>query len=754
MSHMDVTLFLALGALLALLLAVWPRFWALLLTIAYWFIPFLSASNFLPNFNSKSFVWSKSLGIMLQFHWDGLTDLFILLISGIGILIFYYAYYYSKPDQRPKLLCLLQLFAVSMFGLVLADDLILLFVFWELTSICSFFLIQFNTYEPKANSAAVTGLLITVMGSLIMLVGFIMLGSDLHSFQLSHLIEQSVLPAHAELVFAFIMMGILTKSAQFPFYFWLPGAMKAPTPVSAYLHSATMVNAGIYLLARLHPLFSQMDIWYPSLAFFGLMTMTVSALLSLFQSDLKALLAYTTTFALGAMVYLLASTAYSAIEAFCIFLLFHGLYKAGAFMLVGNIDKSFGTRDLLKLGGALRHHQAQQIGFFILFGAMAGLPPFFGFSVKEMIYEAKLAKESISWLVMGLSIVSSMIIAASSLHAVWVLLKPVPEIHPKNNLTRQAWSSVTILATMIVFLSGLDLFVKQLVQSGIQSILPTQDMRYLTINTPMSYLLSMATVAGGLILSFVFLYTAFIAAHWPNQISPKHVFEFLFKRILSAGKKITISTQGASEQSHLLIIIATLATLFWLAFAYFYNSMAIWSFNGDVGDIALFFILSISALSLLFTHNKLYNLVSLSVIGLAVACFFMLQGAIDVAITQLLIEILTIVILLLVFASIRQATALQKTTHGLLNYFVALAFGSAVSVSLLAYKALPWNRFLQDYYDQHSFQTALGKNIVNVILVDFRAFDTLGEVLVVLATAVAITLLNRRKTHVDTTKGA
>lgn len=742
---MDMNVFLILGLCLSLLVAIRSHFLSLSLILLYWFIPFLSALEILPDFSAVPIPWSGILNCNIQYNWDGLSDLFALLISGIGILIFHYAYHYIQAEKRSKLLALLQFFAVSMFGLVMADDLILLFLFWELTSISSFFLIQFNTDDASANSAALTGLLITVMGSLVMLIGFILLGDASNTLSISQIMTRPVLPDNALLIFSFILIGVVTKSAQFPFYFWLPGAMKAPTPVSAFLHSATMVNAGIYLLARCHPLFSQLSMWYPLLAFFGLSTMLVSSILSLFQSDLKALLAYTTIFALGAMVYLLGSTQYSAIEAFTILLLFHGIYKAAAFMLVGNLDKRFGTRDLLVLKGVLHGRGPHQLLMIIVFGAMAGLPPFFGFSVKEMIYEAKLAKESISIPIMGISIISSMFIAASSMHAVWILMKPKIGIAAKKSLGGAYYVGVAVLAAVIIVLSTQEPFLKDVVQSGIDAISPDSRMQFMTPNTFASYSLSLVTVLGGLCLSFLFLFTDIISSHWRQNMNPRSLFAGIFKMTLSTGNWLTEWTQGLSRQRHLLIMLTALSACMWFTFLLLLEGPLPHFTAPSHKEIFLFSILPLTSCTLLLTRNKLTNIVSLSVIGLAVACFFMLQGALDVAITQLLIEILTIVIILIALAPLKPQRQASRKVTPWFHYLIAFSFGLAVALCLLLFKATPLNGFLQAYYEKHSYLSAYGKNIVNVVLVDFRAFDTLGEVMVVFGTAMGIGLLCKRK---------
>jgi multicomponent Na+:H+ antiporter subunit A len=342
--------------------------------------------------------WVPSLGVNFALQIDGLALLFALLISGVGTLVFVYAgAYLAGHPHLPRFYLILTLFMVSMLGLVLADNLLLVFVFWELTSLTSFLLIGFDHERPAARAAALQALLVTGAGELAMLAGLILLGASGGTFQVSELLTRgdairadALYPAMLLLVFA----GAFTKSAQVPFHFWLPNAMEAPTPVSAYLHSATMVKAGVYLLARLSPVVAGTMVWEIIVPTVGVVTMLVGAWLAIRHTDLKRILAYSTLSALGTLVMLLGLGTAAAVSAALAYLLGHALYKGALFLVAGAVDHEAGTRDVAVLGGLGRAMPITAMAGGLAALSMAGLPPFFGFLGKELTYESALAGPS------------------------------------------------------------------------------------------------------------------------------------------------------------------------------------------------------------------------------------------------------------------------------------------------------------------------------------------------------------------------
>lgn len=749
---MDLSLYLFVGLLIGGLLFYHTKLSTLFIVCLYWFIPAFWALGTIEPFSYASISWVQLFNINISYQIDGLAHLFTFLIAEIGIIVLIYAWLYTAGavQKRKKLLSLLQLFAVSMLGVVLANDMVMLFLCWELTSIISYLLIQFKTSEQEANQVAFNSLFVSVLGGLLLLVGFIVLNNLSGTWNINSTITslQSAAPAQLTIAFYLILFGVITKSAQFPFYFWLTGAMQAPTPVSAYLHSATMVNAGIYLLARFHPLFSTLDIWYPVLSCIGLTTMAISSILSLYQKDLKSVLAYTTIFVLAAMVYLLGGETPLPIEAFAILLLFHGTYKAGAFMLVGIIDKEYHTRQLNKLSGIARNRLPLALSTIIIFGAMAGLPPFFGFTVKEMIYEAKLASPTVSYFLMGVSILSSMFIAATCFRCLWYFFKSSdstmkPEV--KNNNLKLIFLCPAFLTISIVLFSIFDYYIEFLVEPATQAILSTRQLAHITTNTPTSIFLSLITSCGGVLLFVASFRIKKPAWSWFQWLELRSAFESVVNCLLIFGRQITVFTQGQAFTNQLriffsgfiIILLSVLATQTSQLVANIYHETYIASWF-----ICCFLLLS--SLSLLISYNFLYNLISLSIIGLCAGFFFIVNGSVDVALAQFLVEVLTIIILLIALRSIEIKPVVETKSDRIINGIIALSVGSVITYLLFALETTQFNQQLQIFYAKNSYLIGHGKNIVNVILVDFRSLDTFGEALVVIATAIATTLVLKK----------
>lgn len=748
---MEFGLYSLLGVLLACLLAVRCRPDTLTLTLCYWSILFLWSIGLLEIFSFTTHSWSSTMDIQLAFHLDGLSKLFSAVISGIGVLIFAYAYAYTQthPEQRRKLFSLLQLFAISMLGIVLADDFILLFLCWELTTVTSYHLIQFDIQRQDANQAASNSMFITVMGSLAMLVGILILTQSSQSYSIQSNIEFFMLQpsptTQHTVAYGLILLGALTKSAQFPFSFWLTGAMKAPTPVSAYLHSATMVNAGIYLLARLHPALSELSFWYPVLGTFGLTTMATASCLSVLQDDLKLLLAYTTLFSLGAMTYLLGSTAPVTIEAFLLFFLFHSIYKAAAFMLVGAIDQNYGTRSLAKLVGIARNNWVLFLLSLIIFGSMAGFPPFFGFAVKEMIIEAKLASPSVSYVIVGISLASSMLIATASIKCLWGLVKKNTHVLTDNKKLKFGMLCPAILSVIILLFSLFEKRIQNLIQAAMSAILPQTDSFFVSTISSTSFILGLLTAVGGIFIYMLGKDIIHAKFHCPTYLNPRIGFERLLQTMIQFGSVLTDMTQNQPLTKQLVLISLTIATLIscTLTSLYITSDMILPQTQLALSDLPPALFLILSAVALILGRHFLSNLISLSLIGIATSFIFMKHGAIDLAMTQILVEILAIIIILMSLQNTPFSDLQQTPKTKRFHILIASLIGVSITLMLIILKHLPLNTELSTYYISNSLPKAFGKNVVNVILVDFRALDTLGEVLVVVATVLAGVMLAR-----------
>lgn len=747
---MDGSIVIFIGFVLCIPSILKGSFWTTLPIIFYWLLIFLWSVCFSGFIHFSPHQWVPTLHINLSYQVDGLARLFASLISGIGVLIFCYALIYTQRyiTKRKKLISLLHLFAVSMLILVLANDMVLLFIGWELTTISSYLLIQFETSNKDSNRAAFTSLFVTIIGGLALLLAIVLLNILTGSFSIQTLLHTLVYSKHSsylDMVLIFMMVAVATKSAQFPFYFWLPGAMKAPTPVSAYLHSATMVNAGIYLLARFHPLFAISPLWYPFCAAFGLSTMLISSVLSIFQDDLKALLAYTTIFALGAMVYLLGSKETLAIEAFAIFIVFHAIYKAAAFMIVGTIDQEYKTRLLSKLQGIAKKRYVFSICIIIIFGAMAGLPPFFGFTAKELIYEAKLASNSPSYVLIALSILSSVFIAAASIKAAWSLLCKKNTMVPVNSV-KYGYILSLILSIIIIGMSFFSADLQRFVESAVVSIIRNKSSVFVNPNQISSTALSLLTVVVGVLLAFVFRGDKYLQIKFPSLLNPNHLFEQGLNLLLRFGGVLTKYTQGRSFTFQLQIILSTMGLITLLcmlkSFVGFHFSNIISSIKPT--DYLIFSLFLFSSFWLVFTNSFLLGLVSLSLIGLTFAFFFTIHGAVDLAITQLLVEVLAVIIMLTSFAGMSITYIKEKTGRIIFNIIISILFGALITVALTMLHNKILNEEIQKFFIANSLPLGFGKNIVNVILVDFRALDTLGEGLVIIGTAVGIAYIVKK----------
>src|SRR3990167_3343576 len=407
----------------------------------------------------SGFSWFSALGINFSFYVDGLSLLFALLISGIGIpIVIYSSPYLGKHLYLSRYYIYLFLFMASMLGLVLSDNLITLFIFWELTSISSYLLIGINHQQSAARDAALKTLFVTVIGGLSLLASFILIGIVTHTYSLAIMLSQNGLLQHHPLfiaIFLLMLIGAFTKSAQFPFHFWLPAAMEAPTPVSAYLHSATMVQGGVYLLAPFHPLMSHSPWWFTIITAVGGLTMITGVVMAAQQNDMKLLLAYTTVTALGSLIFLLGSTNDTVIKAAVAFLVAHALYKATLFMAIGDIQHQTKTRDIREVRGL---HKAMPITFMavLISGAsMAGIPPLLGFYVKELVYEANLAIPVASQALIAIAVLSNMLMAMLAFVLIikpfWGKQKPTRVLEANVNMSVNTLLLALLMLTLSIF---------------------------------------------------------------------------------------------------------------------------------------------------------------------------------------------------------------------------------------------------------------------------------------------------------------
>ncbi len=703
--------------------------------------------------------WVPSLGIAQSFLVDGLSLTFALLITGIGALVFLYASKYLQGHVHfARFMLFLVMFMLSMLGLVLADNLLTLFVFWELTTITSYLLIGFDHATAKGRRSALQALLLTGTGGLALLAGFILIGSVAGTFELSEIRAQGGVLIESALylpILILVLAGTFTKSAQFPLHFWLPNAMAAPTPVSAYLHSATMVKAGVYLMARMHPNLGGTDVWLWTLTIAGAVTAVFASIMALKQTDLKQALAYTTLMALGTLTLFLAADVGYAITAVMTFLVVHSLYKAALFLVVGIIDHATGTRDVNALGGLARAMPVTAVAAGVAALSMAGLPPFIGFIGKEIKYAGALAVGSEPALVAVAVLVSNALMLAVagvvSFSPFW-RRKHLAEPLNAHEAPWQMLAGPVILAALgALFGIFPELLASSVVQPGVLAILgpeakPAELKLWAGINLPL--ILSLVTFVLGWLFYY---YRRGLRASLAALGDRLPVFDNGWDNLLDGLKALagwqTRLVQGGLLRRYLFVTFATLfvsvgGTILLKAGAF---PQLDWP-DLLVKHWVVIGLVVAGALLTLTTSSRIAAIAGLGAVGIGVALIFIIFGAPDVAITQLLVETLVVVLFAVAALKLPRLDPDGRKTHRPLDALLALGIGAVVTVVMLMVTDGPIDRRLTDYFEVTSWPEAYGRNIVNVILVDFRALDTFGEIAVVVIAALgAFALLKGRK---------
>ena len=711
--------------------------------------------------------WLPQHGIALGFFLDGLSLLFALLITGIGTLVALYASEYMRGyAQLGRFTASFLVFMLSMLGLVLAENLIVLFVFWELTGLTSFLLIGYKHEDAAARRAALQALLVTGAGALAMLAGLILLGETAGTYSLRELLAGDASLAGApnySWILALVLAGAFTKSAQYPFHFWLPNAMAAPTPVSAYLHSATMVKAGVFLLARMAPVLGGTEAWSVTLVGIGAVTAVYSALVSVTRTDLKQVLAYTTVMALGTCVMFLGlpgeaqGTVHpAAAVAAAAFILVHALYKAPLFMAVGAIEQATGSRDLTRHGG-LRHVLGPTFaGVALAAVSMAGLPPFVGFVGKELLYSS--AYES------GFGGLALFAIFAASVPVVTsaLLVSVVPFLGEMTQSARgargvawQLWSGPLLLGLLGLAcgIGAAPLF-EGLVLPAAAAIAPVPEnfAPGLWHGFNALLLLSLATWAAGALLFWQrpVLLTRLAALLDRMPCRGARAYDAAMGGIARFSAALTRRMQPGIQRRYLLVVFATLAlSVGTTLVAKDALRMPSRLPSATFAEWSLVAVIAASVLTVIFTSSRLLAICALGVVGTSASLIFLLRGAPDVAMTQLIVETLVVVIVAIVLLKLPdfQSEIRQPPAARWRDGAIAVAVGAVTTLVLLAVTARPPQLALTEYFESTAVPGAHGRNIVNVILVDFRALDTLGEISVLVMAAAAVCALIRRRSR-------
>ena len=706
--------------------------------------------------------WAARLDVALAFRIDGLSMLFALLITGIGALVVpYAASYLAGHRSLARLQWTLLAFMLAMLGLVTADDVVLLFVFWELTTITSFLLVGFDHENPAARRAALQALVITGAGGLAMLAGLVMLGEIAGTYRLSEILASDVdFTAHAAypVVLTLVLLGAFTKSAQFPFHFWLPGAMAAPTPVSAYLHSATMVKAGIYLLARMQPALGGTEAWFAVLTSVGAITAVWSSMMALRQTDAKLMLAWTTVMALGTLTLFLGSSERIAVLAAMTFLLVHALYKCALFLVIGNVDHGAGTREIDRLGGLARALPVTAVAAFAAAFSMAGFPPFLGFIGKELKYEGALAIADEPWPFAGASLLAnSMMVAVALIIVVRVFVRgrTTTDVTPHEAPVLMWFPPLLLAASGLVAGIFPELVSGTLLAPAVEGIRQTDTTVYLSlwhgVNVPL--MMSIATVILGIALFAALprVRSALSALVGALRVSGDRGWDAALDGCERGAGALTARLQSGSLGTYL-------ASVF-VAFAFAAGLMLVRALSmpdgaglgdafaalGAVPPLAALVaaLMAVATGVVAFARSRLLGVAALGIVGAGVALLFLSFGAVDVAITQLMVETLFVVLIAAVLPRLPRFSGVAHpgTAGGARDAGIAIACGVVVAATVLLVATLPLDVTIPDFYAAASYDEAYGRNIVNVILVDFRALDTLGEVAVVVAAALAVVAL-------------
>ncbi|MEM7722621.1 MAG: putative monovalent cation/H+ antiporter subunit A [Pseudomonadota bacterium] len=704
--------------------------------------------------------WVPSMDIRLSVLIDGLSLTFALLISGIGTLVTLYSTrYLGNHPEYPRFVLFLMMFMVGMLGLVLSDNLIALFVFWEITTISSYLLIGFTSDEAKSRRSALQALFVTGAGGLALLAGMIMLGNVAGTFELSEIIlmgdEITAHPLYVPILVLFLA-GAFTKSAQFPFHFWLPNAMAAPTPVSAYLHSATMVKGGVYLMARVNPALGGTDIWFWTLIIAGGFTTVFASVLALRQTDIKQALAYTTLQALGALTLFIGAGTSGAIMAMTTFLVVHSLYKAALFLMIGIVDHSTGTRDATILRGLGRKMPLTFLGGALAAISMAGIPPFVGFIGKEFLYKAGLEMEQAMFWITGTIFSASVLLFAVAGIAV---LRPftgklADTPTPAHEGHWTMWICPLILGC---FSLGFGLFPDTLeallVAPGTWAVSGDYAYEvdlYLFEEVNSAFILSMITFAAGAVIYLIhgrirdFLARLFEA----NPIKFDPGYDRFMDGLKALAAWQTKYLQSGVLQHYIFITFFTLAVAIggtiWVQDALLVDIR----WNAVFDDLqfkhwsVLIFTIA-GALLTAFTGSRMTAIAALGVVGIGVALIFIMFSAPDVAITQLLVETLVVVLVAVAMLKLPHLNLKAETGPRPIHAALAVVVGALTTTVVVLVLQEDISLHITDYFEGASWPEAFGRNIVNVILVDFRALDTFGEIAVVVIAALAAYALLR-----------
>ncbi|MFJ6829842.1 monovalent cation/H+ antiporter subunit A [Pseudomonas sp. NPDC090964] len=722
----------------------------------------------------EEFMWLPSLGLNFVLRMDGFAWLFSMLVLGIGTLVSLYARYYMSPDDPvPRFFAFFLAFMGAMLGLVISGNLIQIVFFWELTSLFSFLLIGYWHHRADARRGAYMALMVTGAGGLCLLAGVMLLGHIVGSYDLDQVLAAGEqIRAHAlyPVMLALVLIGALSKSAQFPFHFWLPHAMAAPTPVSAYLHSATMVKAGVFLLARLWPSLSGSEEWFWIVGGAGALTLLLGAYCAMFQNDLKGLLAYSTISHLGLITLLLGLNSPLAAVAAVFHILNHATFKASLFMAAGIIDHESGTRDIRKLSGLVRLIPFTATLAMVASASMAGVPLLNGFLSKEMFFAETVFISATRWVEFTLPVIATIAGTFSVAYAlrftVDVFFGPPPVDLPHTPHEPPRWMRAPVeLLVFTCLLVGI--FPAQVVGSILAAaalpvvggVLPEYSLAiWHGWNAPM--IMSLVAMSGGVVLYLMlrkqlkrgrFKYPPVI-----SYFNGKRGFERSLVMMMRGVRKVEkrISTKRLQPQLFLLVVVALIGGLIPIL-----NSGLSWGDRPKIPGSVVFVTLWVLAIACALgaawqaKYHRLAALTMVSVCGLMTCITFVWFSAPDLALTQLVVEVVTTVLILLGLRwlprRIEEVSPLPNTlrrarVRRVRDFLLSSVVGGGMALLSYAMLTRQTPNDISSFYLSRALPEGGGSNVVNVMLVDFRGFDTLGEITVLGAVALTVYALLRR----------
>ncbi|WP_080844682.1 Na+/H+ antiporter subunit A [Cytobacillus gottheilii] len=774
------------------------------------FIPlliFIYLLTYIPSISAgKTFTylvqWIPTYDINFELYMDGLSLVFGLLITGIGALVIFYSIFYLSKEREAlhNFYVYLMMFMGAMLGLVFSDNVLVIYVFWELTSISSFLLIAYWYQRQRSRYGAQKSMMITIFGGLSMLAGFIMLSIITDTYSMREIAAQMDIIHGHELFFPMmilILIGAFTKSAQFPFSIWLPDAMEAPTPISAYLHSATMVKAGIYLVARFTPVFGGTAEWFWLVSGIGILTLLYGSVNAVRQTDLKALLAYSTISQLGLIMSLLGigsailyfgyneeSSVYAIASLAAVFhLVNHSTFKGSLFMVVGIIDHETGTRDIRKLGGLLSFMPISFTLAVIGSFAMAGLPPFNGFLSKEMFFTAVVNASQleifnmetigvlfpvIAWIASVFTFVYSMILVFKTFGGKYkpkMLEKPAHEA-PLGMLIPPA-----ILASLVViFFFFPNVLSNYLLKPALASLLP-EEVTAVDIEMKISawhgwnteLFMTIGVVVVGAILYVLLKKWIGLYSVYPQSVTLNRLYDNGLAKMESGAKTITDQYMTGSLRAYMIYIFSLLivvwggALLLPGAFSIDVSNDAPVSFY----EVGIMGCMLAAALTVLFAKSRLTAIIAVGALGYLVAIFFVLFRAPDLALTQLVVETVTTALFLLCFYHLpkfKKDHEKKEEKKGVpfkpINLIISLGVGTVVTLLALSANSSRMFEPVSSYFE-NSYELAGARNIVNAILVDFRGLDTMLEIFVLTVVGLGVyTLIKLRLARREKDEGA